>query len=823
MTFYLKIAVERTELIKLNPGMTGVTGQLYSDAGPYTPLWRFVWQMVSPLVFGQFKLRYIGTQVSAYGPFYTRTLMTEFATLAERTMTNSLNADLAVIARLFLLALNGGITQFSEFVRATNLADLYASLVPEAADEAHRAVSTAVRDELKPFLVSLLRQAIRQHETRNVARNARSALDVLIQGDVVTNVISAAARLSRELIEVYRTYKLADPDEVFLRLTQILLDNEQTPVPLLTAINDVNETATDSISITGESLLPFLHELGLLQWLQWTPHPNLLGLVDGQTEVPATSVIRPIFYTVSLPHMPPDVDLPDLLQWVQTVTGVWASYLPAAADAVIHRSIQDLLHAVESLQIRTANVELLYTPDDYRNAPSRDPIFRMMTELAVSRLLVNVLGGASTSGALASYIAQQIGIQQLTDVRRMDIAVGFGEVVGGLPLFVLRLYDQLIDSLPVVRIGGVTVVNTPVLRSEFRKVIDRVVDYLKSTYLRTTEAAERLDHFETRAHDLISESRYLFTGTTLGEYGFAYSQDSLLRRTQLFLFMGEDKNQKGVYDYTFLSNLEDVSSWVTLDANLDRVIQYIGSSSHDSVVNVNGMFIQVLRVNFNTGLHELDKLGLLVPRFLEGPYGLIDLEYVRPRVHEFRDTVMFFDNDDIARFLGYASWDNFRARRPQALVQVIERVSDVLTSLRVGGRPQQWLVAKFPIIVLSYVGQEPLTATEVATRLATAYDRKYHIWHLTKGIETYFTQLDNTTTKVEIHVPMLVPENLGIAYRNKIVDVTPAQLPEVQATVVFSDHAPTLLRTGVVDEGSPKAPNASPDAQTEAEDSASGV
>jgi hypothetical protein len=748
--------------------------------------------------------------------------MTEFASLAERTMTNSLNADLAVIARLFLLALNGGITQFSEFVRATNLADLYASLVPEAADEAHRAVGSAVRDELKPFLASVLRQAIRQHETRNLSRNARSALDALTTGNLVDNVIAASTRLSRELIEVYRTYKLADPDEVFLRLTQILLDNEQTPVPLLTAINDVNETATDSIAITGESLLPFLHEIHLLEWLTWDPNPHTVALAGEGGNASAASLVRPIFYSVRMPNLPDTVDIPDLLQWVQTVTGVWASYLPAAADAVIHRSISDLLQAVESLQIRTANVELLYTPEDYRSAPGRDPIFRLLTEMAVARLFVNVLGGASTAGALASYIAQQIGLQQLTDVRRMDIAVGFGEVVGGLPLFILRLYDQLVDALPLVRIGGVTVVNNPALRAEFRKVIDRVVDYLKTTYLRTTEAAERLDHFETRAHDLITESRYLFTGTQLGEHSFAYSQDALLRRTQLFLFMGESSGQQGVYDYTFLSNLEDVSPWVTLDANLDRIVHYIGSSSHGTVVDINGMFVQTLRVNFNTGMPELDRLGLLVPRYIEGPRGLIDLEYVRPRVHDFRDTLMFFDNNDVARFLGYASWENFQARRPRALVEMVERAAQILVNATAGGRPQQWMVAKFPIVFITYEDADPMTRTELSIRLSSAYNKRYRIWHLVKGIETYFTQLDNMTTKIEMHVPMLVPSELGIAYRNKVADVTPTQLPEVKASVSFSDHAPVLARTGVIESGiTPGATVSNEDDKTQTENTAS--
>lgn len=808
-------------MVKLTPGMTGVTGQLYSDSGDYTPMWRFIWRMVSPLVFGQFKLRYMGSQVSAFGPFHVRTLMTEFATLAERTMTNSLNADLAVIARLFLLALNGGITQFAEFVRATNLADLYASLVPESADEAHRAVSTAVRDELKPFLVSLLRQAIRQHETRNIANNARSALDVLTRGDVVSNVILAATRLSRELIEVYRTYKMADPDEVFLRLTQILLDNEQTPVPLLTAINDVNETATDSISITGESLLPFLHELHLLEWLRWEPTPNQMRLVDGDTSLPANAVIRPIFYAVEVPGLPADVDVPDMLQWVQTVTGVWSSYLPAAADAVVHRSIADLLQAIESLQIRTANVELLYTPEDYRSAPARDPIFRLLTEVSLARLLVNVLGGASTSGALASYIAQQIGIQQLTDVRRMDIAVGFGEVVGGLPLYILRLYDQLIDNMPVIRIGGVTVINTPDLRAEFRKVIDRVVDYLKSTYLRTTEAAERLDHFETRAHDLITESRYLFTGTQLGDYNFAYSQDALLRRTQLFLFISDGGAQQGVYDYAFLSNLEDAATWVTLDANLDRIVQYISSSSHGTVVNLNGFFLQTLRVNFNTGMPELDRLGLLVPRYLEGPNGTVDIEYIRPRLHDFRDNLVFFDLDDVARFLGYASWDNLRNRRPQALVNIIEGAANTLINSTVNGRPQQWMLAKYPIVILTYNGAEPFTHTELSIRLAAAFDRKYKVWHLAKGIETYFTQLDNTTNRLELHVPMLVPTNLGIAYRNKIADIIPTQLPDVSASLTISEHAPALARTGIIEDPKTAGQTPTDDAETSAEDQAS--
>jgi hypothetical protein len=384
----------------------------------------------------------------------------------------------------------------------------------------------------------------------------------------------------------------------------------------------------------------------------------------------------------------------------------------------------------------------------------------------------------------------------------MDIAVGFGEVIGGLPLFVLRLYDQLIDTLPAVRIGGVTVVNSPALRAEFRKVIDRVVDYLKSTYLRTTEAAERLDHFERRAHDLITETRYLFTGTALGNYGFAYSQDALLRRTQLFLFMADDGSQRGVYDYTFLSNLEDASGWVTLDANLDRIVQYVGSSGHGTVVDVNGMFVQVLRVNFTTGLPELDKLGLLVPRYLEGKAGLIDLEYIRPKLHDFRDTVMFFELDDVARFLGYASWENFRMRRPAALVSMVERAAEVLTSAMVAGRPQQWMVAKYPIVILSYAGPEPFTPSERAIRLSTAYDRRYHLWHLSRPIEAYFTQLDNTTSKVELYVPMLVPENLGIAYRNKIAEIVPVQLPDVQATVNFTEHAPALLRTGVVEEGS---------------------
>jgi len=105
--------------------------------------------------------------------------------------------------------------------------------------------------------------------------------------------------------------------------------------------------------------------------------------------------------------------------------------------------------------------------------------------------------------------------------------------------------------------------------------------------------------------------------------------------------------------------------------------------------------------------------------------------------------------------------------------------------------------------------------------LAAAFDRKYKVWHLAKGIETYFTQLDNTTNRLELHVPMLVPTNLGIAYRNKIADIIPTQLPDVSASLTISEHAPALARTGIIEDPKTAGQTPTDDAETSAEDQAS--
>jgi hypothetical protein len=789
--------MEKVKMVPLRPGMTLPKSQLYKEVDEYTPMWNVLWKEVEPMILSQYRVRVISDQVSMFEPFRLTTLTRELAALSNRTLTNNLNADLAVLARMFMVALHGGITQFSEFVQSANLAEIYATLLPEAAEEAHKAVSVALRDELKPFLVQVLRSLVRNTELRTVSRNAQNALDHLRQSDLVDWTLDTAPALARELIEVYRAQRYAAANEIFLRLTSSLMDNTQSLTPILVAIAEAGDMATASIAVTGDDFLPLLHDLNLLRWVEWQPTISSIYLCDGTTQAAPSNPLRPIFYAVNLPQIAGVVDLPDLLQWVTTVAGVWAAYLPSAGVALIQRSLAELFNALERYQLKGTALELLYAPEALRQAPVGDRLFRLLLEVAYAKIIVHVLAGATATSAIGSYISQQIGMQQLTDTRRLDIAVGFAEALAGLPLYALSMYERVVESAKIVKVGDMRFVNTPQLLGEFRLIADRVTSVLKATLQTTSEATARLDAFEQRARELILTDRAAIQYDGLVSFDFYYSRDKLMRQTQTVLYEDTKTNTMQVYDYAFLSDIRDASKWSTLDANLDNVIRAIDQHASGRIVDVNGMFIRVIRVNFFTGSPVIDKLALLVPRYLPADDGVIDLEYIYPRIHDFKQSFYFANQDDVANFLGYASWEKMSLVLPEALMEVLQIASERLLLPGPDGRPQFWLMSKYPLIIMTFKKENHFLESEEAATLATCYTGKYKLWTISQPVAAHFHRLDGSASEVELSVPMIVPENVGLMYKHPLAEVVFQDLPETRLTFEMTGRTPLVALGGL--------------------------
>jgi hypothetical protein len=789
--------MEKVKMVPLRPGMTLPTSQLYSDIDSYTAMWDVVWREVEPMLLSQYRVRVISDQVSLFEPFRLTALTRELAALANRTLTNNLNADLAVLARMFMVALHGGITQFSEFVQSANLAEIYATLMPEAAEEAHKAVSVALRDELKPFLVQVLRGLVRNTELRTVSRNAQNALDFMRQSDLVDWTLTTAPVLARELIEVYRAQRYAAANEIFLRLTSSLMDNTQSLTPILVAISEAGDMATASIAVAGDDFLPLLHDLNLLRWVEWQPVANSIYLCNGQALSAPENPLRPIFYATDLPRLTGIIDVPDLLQWVLTVAGVWAAYLPSAGVALIQRSLAELFNALDRYQLKGTAIELLYAPEALRTAPSNDMLYRMLLEIAYSKIIVHTLAGATATSAIGSYISQQIGMQQLTDTRRLDIAVGFAEALAGLPLFVLSMYERLVENANIVRIGNMRFMNTPKLLSEFRLLSDRIVSVLKTTLQTTSEATARLDAFEQRSRELILTDRAAVHYEGLVSFDFHYSRDALMRQTQTVLYEDTKNNTLQVYDYAFLSDIKDASGWTTLDANLDNVIRAIDQHATGKIVDINGMFLRTVRVNFFTGSPLIDKLALLVPRYLQMENGIIDLEYVHPRIHDFKQSFYFANHDDVANFLGYASWEKMSLVLPETLMSILSVAAERLLTPGPNDRPQFWLLAKYPLIVMTFRREGYFLESEEAAALATCYTGQYKLWTISQPATAHFHRLDGSTSELELSVPMIVPSNLGIMYKHPLAEVVFRELPDTRLTFEMTGRTPLVALGGL--------------------------
>jgi hypothetical protein len=789
--------MEKFRLVPIKPGMTLPTSQLYTEVEDYKLMWDVLWREIEPMLLSQYRVRVISDQVSMFEPFRMTTLTNELAALSSRTLSNNLNADLAVIARMFMVALNGGITQFSEFVQSTNLAEIYATLLPEAADEAHKAVSVTLRDELKPFLVQVLRGLVRNTELRTVARNAQNALEYLRGSDMIEWTLLTAATLARELIDVYRSQRYAAANEIFLRLTSSLMDNTQSLTPVLVAIAEASDMATASIAVAGDDFLPLLHDLNLLRWVHWQPAPNSMFTCAGQQLAAPANPLRPVFYGIDLPSAASVIDVPDLLQWVMTVAGVWSSYLPSAGVALIQRSLSELFNAMERYQLKGTALELLYAPDALRQAPSQDPMFRVLAELAYAKIIVHTLSGATVTSAIGSYISQQIGMQQMTDTRRLDIAVGFAEALAGLPLFVLSMYERMIEESRIVRIGNTRFLNTPQLLGEFRLMVDRIVSVLKNTLQVTSEATSRLDAFEQRTRELVLTDRAAVSHAGLVDFNFHYSRDELLRRTQTVLYEDTKNNTLQIYDYAFLSNIKDATRWATLDANLDNVIRAIDQHATGNVTEVNGMFIRAVRVNFFTGAPTIDKLALLIPRYVETGTAMIDLEYVHPRIHDFKQSYFFANRDDVANFLGYASWSKLASSVPDALIAILEAAAERLIASLSDGRPQFWLLSKYPIIIMSFRRESQFLSSEESMLLATSYTSEYKVWTLAQPVTAYFQRVDGSSSEVQLSVPIIVPAHLGLMYKHPLAEVTFKDVPTTHLTFEMTGKLPLVAIGGL--------------------------